>query len=162
MTNVALNLSADLPELPMNIQAIRSYLPHSYPFLLVDRITHMEQGLSIQGYKNLTMNEEFFQGHFPNYPIMPGVMIMEALAQVSGILGMCIMNARPVNGDNFLFAGMENVRFKKQVVPGDQLILKSELILNRRGVFKFQATASVDDKVVAQAEIILSHQKMPI
>lgn len=162
MTNAAVNLSPDLPELPMSTQVIRSYLPHHYPFLLVDRVTHMERGVSIQGYKNLTINEEFFQGHFPKYPIMPGVLIMEALAQLSGILGMCILNTRPVNGDNFLFAGMENVRFKKQVVPGDQLILKSELIFNRRGVFKFQSSASVDDKIVAQAEIILSHQKMPI
>lgn len=162
MNSATLNLSAELPELPMNIQAIRSYLPHHYPFLLVDRVTHLEQGVSIEGYKNLTINEEFFQGHFPKYPIMPGVLIMEALAQISGILGMCMLNASPANGDNFLFAGMENVRFKKQVVPGDQLVLKSTLIFNRRSVFKFQSTASVDDKVVAQAEIILSHQKMPI
>ena len=162
MTNATPNLSADLPELPMNIQAIRSYLPHHYPFLLVDRVTKIEQGHSIEGFKNLTMNEEFFQGHFPRYPIMPGVLIMEALAQISGILGMCMMHTKPVNGDNFLFAGMENVRFRKQVVPGDQLILKSTLIFNRRGVFKFQATACVDDKVVAQADIILSHQIMPL
>lgn len=151
-----------VPELPMHIQAIREYLPHDYPFLLVDRITHIEEGTKIQGYKNLTVNEEFFQGHFPKYPIMPGVLIMEALAQVSGVLAMLVLNVKPIDGDNFLFAGMENVRFKKQVVPGDQLVLKSELILNRRGVFKFQAKAYVDDKIVAQAEIILAHQKMPI
>ena len=151
-----------LPELPMHIQAIREYLPHDYPFLLVDRITEIEGGKKIQGYKNLTINEEFFQGHFPKYPIMPGVLIMEALAQVSGILAMIVLDVKPKDGDNFLFAGMENVRFRKQVVPGDQLVLKSELVLNRRGVFKFQAKACVDDKVVAQAEIILSHQKMPI
>lgn len=151
-----------LPELPMQIQTIREYLPHSYPFLLVDRVTAIELGdqRKIQGYKNLTMNEEFFQGHFPNYPIMPGVMIMEALAQLSGILGMMILQKKPKDGDNFLFAGMENVRFKRPVVPGDQLTLKSELVLNRRGVFKFQATACVDDKIVAQAELILSQQKI--
>lgn len=162
MMNATVNLPTDVPELPMDIRAIREYLPHHYPFLLVDRVTQIEPGVRIQGFKNLTMNEEFFQGHFPNYPIMPGVLIMEALAQLSGILGMCVLNTKPINGDNFLFAGMEGVRFKKQVVPGDQLVLKSELIFNRRSVFKFQATACVDDQVVAQAEIILSHQKMPL
>ena len=161
MSNMNLN-EPTLPELPMTIQSIREYLPHDYPFLLVDRITHIEEGKSIQGYKNLTVNEEFFKGHFPKYPIMPGVLIMESLAQVSGILAMMVLQVKPVDGDNFLFAGMENVRFKRQVVPGDQLVLQSELILNRRGVFKFQAKACVDDKVVAQAEIILAHQKMPI
>lgn len=150
----------ELPKLPMQIQTIREYLPHSYPFLLVDRVTAIEVGKSIQGYKNLTMNEEFFQGHFPTYPIMPGVMIMEALAQLSGILGMMILQSKPKYGDNFLFAGMENVRFKRPVVPGDQLMLKSELVLHRRGVFKFQAAAYVDDKIVAQAELILSQQKI--
>ncbi|OUY06018.1 3-hydroxyacyl-[acyl-carrier-protein] dehydratase FabZ [Acinetobacter populi] len=156
------NLDAlKLPELPMQIQTIREYLPHQYPFLLVDRVTSIENMTKIQGYKNLTMNEEFFQGHFPHYPIMPGVLIMEALAQLSGILGMIILQQKPEDGDTFLFAGMEHVRFKKQVVPGDQLILNSELILNRRGVFKFHATACVDDKIVAQAEIILSRQTLP-
>ena len=151
-----------VPELPMHIQAIREYLPHDYPFLLVDRVTAIEPGKSIEGYKNLTINEEFFQGHFPKHPIMPGVMIMEALAQVSGILAMMVCNVKPKDGDNFLFGGMENVRFRKPVVPGDQLVLKSELLVNRRGILKFQANACVNDKVVAQAEIILSHQKMPI
>ena len=162
MMNTETLSDATLPELPMQIQAIREYLPHHYPFLLLDRITHVDAGKSIQGYKNLTINEEFFQGHFPNYPIMPGVLIMEALAQLSGVLSMMVMGVKPKDGDNFLFAGMENVRFKRQVVPGDQLVLKSELIFNRRGVFKFQAVASVNDKVVAQAEILLAHQKMPI
>ena len=150
-----------VPELPMHIQAIREYLPHDYPFLLVDRVTAIEAGQSIEGYKNLTVNEEFFQGHFPQHPIMPGVLIMEALAQVSGILAMMVCQAKPKHGDNFLFAGMENVRFRKPVVPGDQLVLKSELLLNRRGILKFKANACVNDQIVAQAEIILSHQKMP-
>lgn len=150
----------ELPDLPMQYHAIREYLPHQYPFLLVDRVTLIEDNKRIEGFKNLTMNEEFFQGHFPNYPIMPGVMIMEALAQISGILGMIILQTKPKNGDNFLFAGMEGVRFKRPVVPGDQLVLKSEFIMGRRGVFKFQATACVDDKIVAQAEIILSQQKI--
>lgn len=157
--------SLQLPELPMQIQTIRKYLPHQYPFLLVDRVIEIElkeDVTRIQGYKNLTMNEEFFQGHFPEYPIMPGVLIMEALAQISGILGRVILQNEAINeGDTFLFAGMENVRFKRQVVPGDQLILNSELILNRRGVFKFKTTACVDGKVAAQAEIILAKQTLP-
>ncbi|KAA8734383.1 3-hydroxyacyl-ACP dehydratase FabZ [Acinetobacter qingfengensis] len=162
MTDIQTQDDLIIPQLPMNIQKIREYLPHAYPFLLVDRVTAIENATKIQGYKNVSMNEEFFQGHFPAYPIMPGVLIMEALAQLSGILGMMIINKKPQDGDTFLFAGMENVRFKKQVVPGDQLVLNSELILNRRGVFKFNATACVDDKVVAQAEIILSRQTLSL
>lgn len=147
-----------LPVLPMQIQAIREYLPHHYPFVLVDRVISIERGCFIQGYKNLSINEEFFQGHFPNYPIMPGVLIMEALAQISGILAMMIIQKKPTDGEAFLFAGMDKVRFKKQVVPGDQLMLNSELILNKRGVFKFETMACVDGQIVAQAEIILSRQ----
>jgi 3-hydroxyacyl-[acyl-carrier-protein] dehydratase len=151
-----------IPAMPLNIQQIREYLPHAYPFLLVDRVLSIEGMRKIQGYKNVSMNEEFFQGHFPRYPIMPGVLIMEALAQLSGILGMLTINKKPEDGDTFLFAGLDNVRFKKQVVPGDQLVLNSELILNRRGVFKFDAQACVDGKVVAQAEIILSRQTLSL
>lgn len=155
-------MSLELPALPMQISAIRDYLPHYYPFLLVDRVTSIERDSFIQGYKNLTINEEFFQGHFPKYPIMPGVLIMEALAQISGILGMIIIQKKTTDRETFLFAGMEKVRFKKQVVPGDQLILSSELKLNKRGIFKFEAMACVEGNIVAQAEIILSRQTLDI
>lgn len=152
-----------LPTVPMHSQSIQEFLPHEYPFLLVDRVTEIAADASfIQGFKNLTMNEEFFQGHFPNYPIMPGVMMMEALAQISGILGMILIQKRPKDGENFLFAGMENVRFKRPVVPGDQLVLQSEFVFQRRGVFKFHVIARVDEKIVAQAEILLSQQKLDI
>lgn len=152
-----------LPSVPMHSQSIQDYLPHQYPFLLVDRVTAISDDASfIQGYKNLTMNEEFFQGHFPSYPIMPGVMMMEALAQISGILGMILIQKRPKDGENFLFAGMENVRFKRPVVPGDQLVLQSQFVFQRRGVFKFHVIARVDEKIVAQAEILLSQQKLDI
>ena len=152
-----------LPSVPMHSQSIQDYLPHQYPFLLVDRVTAISDDASfIQGYKNLTMNEEFFQGHFPNYPIMPGVMMMEALAQISGILGMIIIQKRPKDGETFLFAGMENVRFKRPVVPGDQLVLQSQFVFQRRGVFKFHVTSRFDEKIVAQAEILLSQQKLDI
>ncbi|OTG82509.1 3-hydroxyacyl-[acyl-carrier-protein] dehydratase FabZ [Acinetobacter sp. ANC 4558] len=146
-----------IPKLPMNIHTIREYLPHRYPFLLVDRVTEItEKG--IVGYKNVSINEEFFQGHFPDYPIMPGVLIIEALAQVSGILGFVMNNVKPQPGTVFLFAGAEKVRFKKPVVAGDQLILKSELIMQKLGIYKYNCVASVDGIVAATAEIIISKQ----
>jgi 3-hydroxyacyl-[acyl-carrier-protein] dehydratase len=146
------------PSLPMNINTIREYLPHRYPFLLVDRVTEVTEN-SIVGYKNVTINEEFFQGHFPEYPIMPGVLIIEALAQVSGVLGFIMNDEKPRPGSLFLFAGAERIRFKKQVVAGDQLVLKSELVMQKRGIYKYNCTASVDGVVAATAEIIISHQK---
>lgn len=147
------------PELPMNIQTIREYLPHRYPFLLVDRVVEITDN-SIVGYKNVSINEEFFQGHFPEYPIMPGVLIIEALAQVSGILGFVMNNQKPNSGSLFLFAGADRIRFKKQVVAGDQLVLKSELVMQKRGIYKYNCTATVDGIVAATAEIIISHQKI--
>jgi len=147
-----------MPELPMDIQTIRGYLPHRYPFLLVDRVTEITEN-SIVGYKNVSINEEFLQGHFPEYPIMPGVLIVEALAQVSGILGFVMNNEKPRSGSLFLFAGAEKVRFKKQVVAGDQLVLKSELVMQKRGIYKYNCSASVDGIIAATAEIIVSHLK---
>ncbi len=148
-----------VPELPMHIQTIREYLPHRYPFLLVDRITEVTEN-GIVGYKNVSINEEFLQGHFPNYPLMPGVLIVEALAQVSGILGFIMNEQKPSEGSLFLFAGAEKVRFKKQVVAGDQLVLKSELVMQKRGIYKYQCTASVDGIVATTAEIMVSHQQV--
>lgn len=148
-----------VPELPMQIQAIREYLPHRYPFLLIDRVTEVHEN-SVVGYKNVSINEEFMQGHFPGYPIMPGVLIVEAMAQISGVLGFIMNNEKPQPGSLFLFAGAEKVRFKKQVVPGDQLVLKSELIMQKRGIYKYLCTARVDGVMAATAEIIISHQKL--
>ena len=147
------------PELPMYIQQIREYLPHRYPFLLVDRIVDVTDN-AIVGYKNVSINEEFLQGHFPGYPIMPGVLIVEALAQVSGILGFIMNNEKPSEGSLFLFAGAEKVRFKKQVVAGDQLVLKSELVMHKRGIYKYNCIATVDGIVATTAEIMVSHQKI--
>ena len=148
-----------VPELPMQSQTIREYLPHRYPFLLVDRVTEVTEN-GIIGFKNVSINEEFMQGHFPGYPIMPGVLIVEAMAQISGVLGFIMNNEKPRAGSLFLFAGAEKVRFKKQVVPGDQLVLKSELLMQKRGIYKYLCTASVDGVVAATAEIIISHQKL--
>ena len=148
-----------VPELPMQVQTIREYLPHRYPFLLVDRVIEVTEN-AITGYKNVSINEEFMQGHFPGYPIMPGVRIVEAMAQISGVLGFIMNDEKPSPGSLFLFAGAEKIRFKKQVVPGDQLVLKSELLMQKRGIYKYLCTASVDGVIAATAEIIISHQKL--
>ena len=148
-----------VPELPMQVQTIREYLPHRYPFLLVDRVIEVTEN-AITGYKNVSINEEFMQGHFPGYPIMPGVLIVEAMAQISGVLGFIMNDEKPSPGSLFLFAGAEKRRFKKQVVPGDQLVLKSELLMQKRGIYKYLCTASVDGVIAATAEIIISHPKL--
>ena len=148
-----------VPELPMQVQTIREYLPHRYPFLLVDRVTEVTEN-AITGYKNVSINEEFMQGHFPGYPIMPGVLIVEAMAQISGVLGFIMNGEKPRPGSLFLFAGAEKIRFKKQVVPGDQLVLKSELLMQKRGIYKYLCTASVDLVGRRTTKKIISHQKL--
>ncbi|MCH8531472.1 MAG: 3-hydroxyacyl-ACP dehydratase FabZ [Saccharospirillum sp.] len=147
-------------ELPMTHQSIKTFLPHRYPFLLVDRVTELEPGKAILGYKNVSANEELFNGHFPDQAIFPGVLICEALAQVSAILGFATTGNRPEEGYLYLFAGLDQVKFKRQVVPGDQLVLKSTLVSQRRGMFKFSCQAEVDGTVVATAEILCAERKM--
>ena len=144
----------------MNVEQIMAVIPHRYPFLLIDRIVELEPGVRAVAIKQVTINEPFFQGHFPDYPIMPGVLIVEALAQISGILGFVMNNEVPSEGSLFLFAGAERVRFKKQVVAGDQLVLKSELVMHKRGIYKYNCTATVDGVVATTAEIMVSHQKV--
>ncbi|BCE03304.1 3-hydroxyacyl-ACP dehydratase FabZ [Marinicellulosiphila megalodicopiae] len=146
-------------ELPLDHEAIKELLPHRYPFLLVDRITEYEAGTFLKGYKNVSGNEEFFNGHFPGKAIMPGVLITEALAQVSAVLGFLTSGNRPQDGYLYLFAGIDNVRFKRQVVPGDQLVLESKLISERRGIYKFETKATVDGKVCCSAEILCAERK---
>ncbi|WGL16593.1 3-hydroxyacyl-ACP dehydratase FabZ [Microbulbifer bruguierae] len=144
----------------MDVQEIRQYLPHRYPFLLVDRVVELEKGKSITGYKNISINEEVFNGHFPEMPIFPGVMIVEALAQVSGILGFKTLDQKPADGYLYLFAGIDNVRFKRQVVPGDRLQLESQVISERRGIWKFAGKASVDGELAASADILCAVKKI--
>jgi len=144
----------------MDVQEIRQYLPHRYPFLLVDRVVELEEGKSIKGYKNISINEEVFNGHFPEVPIFPGVMIVEALAQVSGILGFKTLGQKPEDGYLYLFAGIDNVRFKRQVVPGDRLLLESEVVSERRGIWKFAGKASVDGELAASADILCAVKKI--
>ncbi len=130
---------------------IMKLLPHRYPFLLVDKIAEFETGKSILGIKNVTINEPFFQGHFPEHPIMPGVLILEAMAQVGGVYAVL---AKEV-GENQVpyFVGIDKAKFRKPVLPGDVLYLNLELLKVRRGIYLFKAIATVNDKVVAEAEL---------
>ncbi|MBP0725101.1 3-hydroxyacyl-ACP dehydratase FabZ [Bacillus sp. RG28] len=134
----------------LDIQAIKEIIPHRYPFLLVDRVTELEVGKRAVGFKNVTANEEFFNGHFPNYPVMPGVLIVEALAQVGGIAALSLEENK---GRLALFAGIDSCRFKKQVVPGDVLRLEVELTKMRGPIGKGKAVATVDGQVACEAEL---------
>ena len=139
----------------LDIMEIMELIPHRYPFLLVDRITECVPGKYVKGYKNITMNEDFFNGHFPNNPIMPGVLMIEALAQLSsGIL----MTLSQYKGKLALFAGIDGVRFKKVVRPGDRLDLYSEIVKIKGLVCKAKCKASVDGKTVTEAELMFSIQ----
>ncbi|MFI4922689.1 MAG: 3-hydroxyacyl-ACP dehydratase FabZ [Burkholderiales bacterium] len=138
----------------MDISEIMQYIPHRYPFLLVDRVISITPGKNIVAIKNITINEPFFVGHFPNQPIMPGVMILEALAQTSAILSFKSDNFK-VNDDSvYYLVGIDNARFKKPVVVGDQLMLHATLMRHIKGFWKFTAQAKVGDDVVAEAELI--------
>ncbi len=141
-------------EYQMDIEKIMRYLLHRYPFLLVDRVISCEAGQNIVACKNVTVNEPFFQGHFPIKPVMPGVMVIEALAQASGILAFVTANVTPSEDNIFYFVGIDKARFRRPVVPGDQLILKVELVRKIRTIWKFSARAEVDGKVVASAELM--------
>jgi len=144
----------------MDVREIREYLPHRYPFLLVDRVVELEEGKYIKGYKNISVNEEVFNGHFPEMPIFPGVMIVEAMAQVSGILGFKSLGQKPADGFLYLFAGIDDVRFKRQVVPGDRLQLESEVVSERRSIWKFACKASVDGELAASANVLCAVKKV--
>lgn len=139
----------------LGIKEIKEILPHRYPFLLVDKVESIEVGKSIVAYKNVTANEEFFNGHFPNHPVMPGVLIIEALAQAGAIV---ILSMDEYKGKIPLFAGINKARFKKQVVPGDVLRLEMEIIKLRGPVGIGKATATVDGKIACVAELMFAMQ----
>ncbi len=143
----------------MFIEDIKAYLPQRYPFLMVDRVVEIEMGKRIKAYKNVTTNEEFFNGHFPNKPIMPGVLIIEALAQAAGVLGFKSQEKLPRDGYLYYFVGADDVRLKRPVVPGDQLMLEAELVTVRRGIYKFQCKATVDGELACEATILCAERK---
>lgn len=143
----------------LDIQAIRGLLTHRYPFLLVDRVTELEEKQSIRGYKNVTVNEPFFNGHFPDLPIMPGVLILEAMAQLCGVLGYQSLGTTGHNGDTiWVIAGIDGARFKKPVVPGDRLELSAVLGNKKQSLWKFECEAKVDGVLAAKAVISVAER----
>ncbi len=144
----------------MNIHEILKYLPHRYPILLIDRVLELEAGKRIVAIKNVTINEPVFIGHFPDYPVMPGVLIIEAMAQASAILSFVTMKREADADSVYYFAGIDNARFKRPVTPGDQLRLESEVVRELRGVGKYRARALVDGKLAAEAELLCTYRKV--
>jgi 3-hydroxyacyl-[acyl-carrier-protein] dehydratase len=140
----------------MDIQEVMRRLPHRYPFLLVDRVLECESGKAIRAVKNVTINEPFFPGHFPNRPVFPGVMILEALAQTAGILAFVTAGVYPEEKRELYFVGIDKARFRKPVMPGDQLILKATLERSLRGIWKFSTVAEVDGNEVTSAEMMVA------
>lgn len=138
----------------LDINQIKQYLPHRYPMLLVDRVLTWESGKSITAIKNVTANEEFFNGHFPNKPVMPGVLMVEAMAQTAAILSFLTMGQKPDENTIVYFVGIDNVRFKRPVGPGDQLKMDVEILRVARGIWKYKAVATVDGQLVVEAELM--------
>lgn len=138
----------------IDINEIKRYLPHRYPFLLVDRITELEIGKRVVGLKNVTVNEPFFTGHFPNNPVMPGVLIIEAMAQTAAVLAFKTDGSVPDDDATVYFASVDGVRFKRPVVPGDQLVMEAEIVRKMRNIWKFKAVARVDGELATEAEFM--------
>ena len=138
----------------MEIAEIQESLPHRYPFLLVDRVVELIPGESIVAYKNLSINEPFFNGHFPEKPIFPGVMLVEAMAQAAGILGFKTQGKTPADGSMYYLAGVDKLRFKRPCVPGDRVMLCAKIVSDRRGIWKFDVSADVEGDLAATATIL--------
>ena len=138
----------------MDIHEILEHLPHRYPFLLVDRVLSIDLNKSIVALKNVTINEPFFPGHYPHHPVMPGVLIIEAMAQVAALLSFKSQGTKPNDNSVYYFVGIDNARFKRPVTPGDQVIFKVEIMFSKRGLWKFSAVAEVDGQLAAEAEIM--------
>ena len=138
----------------MDIHEILKKLPHRYPFLMVDRVTAIEKGVSIQALKNVTINEPFFNGHFPHRPVMPGVMMLEAMAQAAALLVFDTMGVSPDDKTVYYFAGIDGARFKRPVEPGDQLVMDVTMIRSKSGIFKFAGVTRVEGNLVCEAELM--------
>lgn len=138
----------------MNVNEIKNFLPHRYPFLLVDKVVELEPGRSIRAIKNVTANEPFFNGHFPGKPIMPGVLIIEALAQATGLLGFRTMDDKPQENMLYMLVAVDKARFKRQVEPGDQLLLEAEIIKKKGIMWVFETKAMVDGQTAVSAELM--------
>lgn len=138
----------------MDIHQILQHLPHRYPFLLLDRVMDIVPGEKITALKNVTVNEPFFPGHYPHHPVMPGVLIVEAMAQAAAVLSFKSMGNKPDDNSVYYFVGIDGARFKRPVTPGDQLIMEVSLLMSKRGMWKFAAVAKVDGQVAAEAELI--------
>jgi 3-hydroxyacyl-[acyl-carrier-protein] dehydratase len=141
-------------KLSMDIHEILDHLPHRYPFILVDRVISMELGKEITAIKNVTINEPYFPGHFSYHPVMPGVLIVEALAQAAALLSFKTMDTKPTEDSVYYFAGIDNARFKKPVNPGDQIVLHVKIDRVLKGIWKYSGTATVDNEVVAEANMM--------
>jgi 3-hydroxyacyl-[acyl-carrier-protein] dehydratase len=141
-------------ETSMDIHEILDYLPHRYPFVMIDRVVSYELGKEITAIKNVSINEPYFPGHFPYHPVMPGVMIVEAMAQAAAILSFKTMDTKPTDDSVYYFAGIDNARFKKPVSPGDQIVLNVKIDRILKGIWKYTGVAKVDDVVVAEASMM--------
>ena len=144
----------------MDIHAILKQLPHRYPILLVDRVLEIEKGVSIRALKNVSINEPFFLGHFPHHPVMPGVLILEALAQAAALLTFNTLGVTPDADTVYYFAGIDGARFKRPVEPGDQLTLEVKLDRSKAGIYKFKARALVGADVAAEADLMCTMKKI--
>ena len=146
----------------LKIDEVLKYLPHRYPFLLVDRVTDYEKGVSLRAIKNVTYNEPFFQGHFPIKPIFPGVLVIEAMAQATAILSFRTLGGYPEKGELYFLAGVDNARFKRQVIPGDQLQIDVKIIRGKRGIWRYQCEATVEGELACSADIMGALKKVDL
>lgn len=145
----------------MDIHQILKTLPHRYPIILIDRVLELEAGKRILALKNVSINEPFFMGHFPHYPVMPGVLVVEAMAQAAAVLSFVSLGKQSDGNSLYYFAGIDGARFKRPVGPGDQLHLAVTLIREKAGIGKFSGVATVDGSVVAEAELLCAHRALP-
>jgi 3-hydroxyacyl-[acyl-carrier-protein] dehydratase len=145
----------------MDIHQVMKRLPHRYPFLLIDRVLELEHGVRIKALKNVTINEPFFGGHFPHRPVMPGVLVLEAMAQAAAVMSFAAAGVESDDHMVYYFAGIDGARFKRPVEPGDQLILEVTLLRSKSGIFKYAARATVDGALAAEAELMCTMRKVP-